>query len=101
MQKASAVVGSALYFVVAPCVLAGLIPWWMTRWEFAPLQGLVESALAEAVAASFLVVIPFAVLALVLTFRLRELPLRDVTTIGSRDTGGGTAVPDAAPAAAH
>jgi len=34
MQKASAVVGSALFFVVAPCVLAGLIPWWMTRWEF-------------------------------------------------------------------
>ena len=32
MQKASAVVGSAL----APCVLAGLIPWWMTRWEIGP-----------------------------------------------------------------
>ena len=36
MQKASAVLGSALFFVVAPCVLAGLIPWWMTRWEFGP-----------------------------------------------------------------
>ena len=36
MQKASAVVGSALFFVVAPFVLAGLIPWWMTRWEFGP-----------------------------------------------------------------
>jgi protein-S-isoprenylcysteine O-methyltransferase Ste14 len=34
MQKVSAVLGSALFFVVAPCVLAGLIPWWMTRWEF-------------------------------------------------------------------
>jgi protein-S-isoprenylcysteine O-methyltransferase Ste14 len=28
--------GSALFFVVAPCVLAGLIPWSMTRWEFRP-----------------------------------------------------------------
>jgi protein-S-isoprenylcysteine O-methyltransferase Ste14 len=36
MQKASAVLGSALFFVVAPCVLAGLIPWWMTRWQFGP-----------------------------------------------------------------
>ena len=27
MQKVSAVLGSALFFVVAPCVLAGLIPW--------------------------------------------------------------------------
>ena len=34
MRKVSAVLGSALFFVVAPCVLAGLIPWWMTRWEF-------------------------------------------------------------------
>ena len=36
MQKVSAVLGSALFFVVAPCVLAGLIPWSMTRWEFRP-----------------------------------------------------------------
>src|SRR5262245_53863965 len=31
-----AILGSALFFVVAPSVLAGLIPWWMTRWEFLP-----------------------------------------------------------------
>ena len=36
MQRVSAVLGSALFFVVAPCVLAGLIPWSMTRWEFGP-----------------------------------------------------------------
>ena len=34
MQRVSAVLGSALFFLVAPCVLAGLIPWSMTRWEF-------------------------------------------------------------------
>src|SRR4029450_12233489 len=36
MQRVSAVLGSALFFVIAPCVLAGLIPWSMTRWEFGP-----------------------------------------------------------------
>ena len=36
MTKTIAVLGSALFFVVAPSVLAGLIPWLMTRWEFLP-----------------------------------------------------------------
>ena len=31
-----AILGSALFFVAAPSVLAGLIPWWITRWEFLP-----------------------------------------------------------------
>ena len=36
MQRVRAVLGSALFFVIAPCVLAGLIPWSMTHWEFRP-----------------------------------------------------------------
>jgi protein-S-isoprenylcysteine O-methyltransferase Ste14 len=36
MQRTTAVLGSALFFAVAPCVLAGVIPWWMTGWEFRP-----------------------------------------------------------------
>ncbi|MBR1089757.1 isoprenylcysteine carboxylmethyltransferase family protein [Bradyrhizobium manausense] len=36
MSKAIAVLGSALFFVVAPLVLAGIIPWWVTQWEFRP-----------------------------------------------------------------
>jgi protein-S-isoprenylcysteine O-methyltransferase Ste14 len=36
MQKVKAVLGSALFFVVAPFVLAGLIPWQMTGWELRP-----------------------------------------------------------------
>src|SRR5262249_20708217 len=28
--------GSALFFVVAPAMLAGVIPWSMTQWEFRP-----------------------------------------------------------------
>ena len=36
MQKTIAILGSALFFVVAPFTLAGLIPWSITRWEFGP-----------------------------------------------------------------
>ena len=36
MSKAIAVLGSALFFVVAPLVLAGLVPWRVTQWEFRP-----------------------------------------------------------------
>ena len=36
MPKAIAVLGSALFFVIAPLVLAGFVPWWVTHWEFRP-----------------------------------------------------------------
>jgi len=36
MSKAIAVLGSALFFVIAPSVLAGFVPWWVTQWEFRP-----------------------------------------------------------------
>ena len=36
MSKAFAVLGSALFFVIAPLVLAGFVPWWVTHWEFRP-----------------------------------------------------------------
>ena len=36
MQRTSAVLGSALFFVIAPCLAAGLVPWWITRWEIQP-----------------------------------------------------------------
>ena len=36
MRKTSAVLGSALFLVVAPCLAAGAIPWWISRWEFRP-----------------------------------------------------------------
>src|SRR5262245_58103150 len=36
MSKLSAVLGSALFFVVAPAMLAGIIPWLITQWEFRP-----------------------------------------------------------------
>jgi protein-S-isoprenylcysteine O-methyltransferase Ste14 len=36
MSKAIAVLGSALFFVIAPLVLAGFIPLWVTQWQFQP-----------------------------------------------------------------
>jgi protein-S-isoprenylcysteine O-methyltransferase Ste14 len=36
MSKAIAVLGSALFFVVAPLMLAGFIPRWVTQWQFQP-----------------------------------------------------------------
>lgn len=33
---ATAAVGSVVFFVVAPCVVAGLVPWLMTGWEAGP-----------------------------------------------------------------
>jgi protein-S-isoprenylcysteine O-methyltransferase Ste14 len=36
VKKKTAILGSALFFVAAPCVVAGVIPWWITRWEFWP-----------------------------------------------------------------
>jgi protein-S-isoprenylcysteine O-methyltransferase Ste14 len=33
MRRAGAAVGSAVFFVLAPGVVAGLIPWWLTGWR--------------------------------------------------------------------
>ena len=36
MSRAIAILGSALFFVVAPLVLAGFVPWGITHWAFRP-----------------------------------------------------------------
>jgi protein-S-isoprenylcysteine O-methyltransferase Ste14 len=36
MQRTSAIIGSAIFFVLVPCVFAGVVPWWITRWQFQP-----------------------------------------------------------------
>jgi protein-S-isoprenylcysteine O-methyltransferase Ste14 len=33
MRKARAAVGSLVFLVLAPGVVAGLVPWWLTRWR--------------------------------------------------------------------
>jgi hypothetical protein len=40
VSKATAILGSALFFVIAPLLLAGFVPWSITQWEFrAPFLG--------------------------------------------------------------
>ena len=36
MKRPVAALGSAVFFIAAPCVVAGLVPWLLTRWEFGP-----------------------------------------------------------------
>ena len=36
MRLRSAALGSALFFALAPGVVVGLVPWWLTRWELRP-----------------------------------------------------------------
>jgi protein-S-isoprenylcysteine O-methyltransferase Ste14 len=33
MRRPTAAAGSAVFFAVAPGVVAGLVPWWLTRWQ--------------------------------------------------------------------
>jgi protein-S-isoprenylcysteine O-methyltransferase Ste14 len=56
MRKATAAMGSAVFFVVAPGVVIGLIPWWLTGWNLrldwppaARISGLVLLVLGVAV----------------------------------------------------
>ncbi len=38
MRRSAAATGSALFFAVAPGTVAGLLPWWLSRWRMrAPL----------------------------------------------------------------
>ncbi len=50
MRSRTAALGSALFFLVAPCVVAGVVPWTLTRWRPGPY-----ASPAAAVAGSALV----------------------------------------------
>jgi protein-S-isoprenylcysteine O-methyltransferase Ste14 len=58
MRKLIAVAGSTVHFLMAPCMVAGLVPWWLTDWAvrqppfWAPLRVV---GLALLVAATFAV----------------------------------------------
>jgi hypothetical protein len=34
MRRTAAVIGTAIFFLFVPCVLAGVVPRWISRWEF-------------------------------------------------------------------
>jgi protein-S-isoprenylcysteine O-methyltransferase Ste14 len=57
MRKSAAAAGSALFFALAPGVIAGVIPWWSTGWRFA----------TPAIYASPWIGVPFRVLGAVMT----------------------------------
>jgi len=41
MRKVWAILGSAVFLIVAPCFVAGLVPWWISRWRVeAPFFGM-------------------------------------------------------------
>jgi protein-S-isoprenylcysteine O-methyltransferase Ste14 len=54
MQRRRAVAGSAAFFALAPGVVAGAIPWWLTRWRmrdalwWAPIDRVAGAALVVA-----------------------------------------------------
>ena len=37
MRLLRAALGSAVFFALAPGVVVGLMPWWLTRWELRPM----------------------------------------------------------------
>jgi protein-S-isoprenylcysteine O-methyltransferase Ste14 len=40
MQRATAAIGTTIFFVFAPCVVAGVVPWLISRWKFSfPVPG--------------------------------------------------------------
>src|SRR5215218_8916049 len=36
MRKSAAAVGASVFFAVAPGIVAGVVPWWITGWEMRP-----------------------------------------------------------------
>lgn len=56
MRRVPALLGSALFLVVAPGTLAGFAPWWMTGWRgpLAPLPLAIPAALLIAAGAALL-----------------------------------------------
>ncbi len=51
-RKASAIVGSAIFLVIAPGFVAGLVPWWISHWRLeAPFFGVMPFRLAGGILA--------------------------------------------------
>ena len=36
MRRSNAILGSFLFLLLAPGIVAGVLPWWITRWQFRP-----------------------------------------------------------------
>ena len=68
MRKEAAIVGSTVFFFVAPCTVAGLVPYWISRWQLHPPlfggEGLRIAGVALTLAGLFLLLDSFARFAL-------------------------------------
>src|SRR5229473_3933167 len=53
MNRVSASVGSAIFLVLAPGVIAGVIPWWISRWQVKP--SILDVALLKLLGAALIV----------------------------------------------
>ncbi|HEY1494571.1 MAG TPA: isoprenylcysteine carboxylmethyltransferase family protein [Candidatus Solibacter sp.] len=50
MRKLASIIGSAIFLFIAPGFVAGLVPWWISRWRFgAPLLGIPPVRIAGAI----------------------------------------------------
>ena len=38
-RRVLAIIGSMIFLVIAPMTVAGLVPWWITRWRTEPSVG--------------------------------------------------------------
>jgi protein-S-isoprenylcysteine O-methyltransferase Ste14 len=56
MRKSQALIGSSIFFALAPGMVAGLLPWWITGWRMLPVWPSVRTigALFTAAGAAFL-----------------------------------------------
>lgn len=71
VRRAFAVVGTALFLVLAPGCVAGLVPWWISRWQFrAPFPGY---ALLQVIGAMLITAGTFVVLDSFARFALQGL----------------------------
>ena len=52
MRTSTAAAGSSVFFALAPGVVAGVVPWWLTGWESQPAPVVVRAVGALVLAAS-------------------------------------------------
>lgn len=57
MRNRTAALGSSLFFALAPGMVVGVVPWWITRWTFAPVPLVVRIAGGMLIAASLPVLV--------------------------------------------
>ncbi len=55
MKKGAAAAGSLAFFALAPCTVAGIVPWLLTDWQIRPMRGLLFAGLLRVTGAVLVV----------------------------------------------